>query len=129
MQAYFRNSGGGLMDVNRRRAIINIIIVIAIIVIFTVYKMQSPTDVATIGVDDEKVGISYDEKATFIMLEDIQEVKYIESLDTLVGDYIFAGSLDVDAYIWIKTDTEIYVINGASITQTKKAYEDIQAKL
>ena len=100
--------------------------IIAIVILFAVYKGMSGDDTyVSIGVDDEKIGVVSDDETTFIWLKDITDIDYTEQLDSVSEKYTFIGNESLASYIVINTQNEIYVINGSSKKQTKNTYDSI----
>lgn len=120
------------MDQIRRRSWINFAIAIVVIVIFTIYRFANGSKEASnvIGVDDEKIGITLENgEALFIQLQDVENVEYVEDLDTINTEYTMIGDESQGAYIYIDTDNEDYVINGSSKAMTWQTYKDIMEKI
>ena len=115
------------MDEFKRRSWMNLIVVVAVVVIFTIYKMNSGSAVSsTIGIDDEKIGITLEDgSAMFIELSDVEDVEYLDNLDDVTTEYTMIGDESQGAYIYIETDDENYVINAATKATTWQTYKDI----
>lgn len=116
------------MQSTKSRNLLGAIILIALIVIYTIYKMKDPEAVSvTVGVDDNKIGIvESGETPVFINLDDVKNVELVDDYDNSTEDNckIYADD-KIGSYVVITTEDGVYVVNSSGKNATKSIYKDI----
>lgn len=116
------------MQSTKSRNVLGAIILIALIVIYTVYRMNDPEAVSvTVGVDDNKIGIvGSGETPLFINLDDVTDVELVDQYDASAEENckIYADD-KIGSFVVITTEDGVYVVNSSSKNATKTIYKDI----
>ena len=116
------------MQSTKSRNVLGAIILIALIVIYTVYRMNDTEAVSvTVGVDDNKIGIvESGETPLFINLDDVTDVELVDQYDASAEENckIYADD-KIGSFVVITTEDGVYVVNSSSKNATKTIYKDI----
>ena len=116
------------MQSTKSRNVLGAIILIALIVIYTVYRMNDPEAVSvTVGVDDNKIGIvESGETPLFINLDDVTDVELVDQYDASAEENCKVCADDkIGSFVVITTEDGVYVVNSSSKNATKTIYKDI----
>lgn len=116
------------MQENQRNKLLGAGILIALMIIYTLYRMRDPGAASiTVGVDTDKIGIvETGQDPVFINLDDVRSVELVDSYDLSgASDERIYASDEIDAYILITTQDAVYVVNSSGVNATERIYQEI----